>query len=83
MDTTVLNMATAVTTTLNIRIPREQYEELEEIVRVRHYTSKGEFIRELLRRYLDEYTEILHEKAERDRHLHVPLGEYGKSRGLE
>ena len=75
-------MATGATVSLNLRIPREQYEELEELVRVRHYTSKGEFIRELLRRYLDEYTEHLHVKAERDRDLHVPLRDYGNSRGL-
>jgi Arc/MetJ-type ribon-helix-helix transcriptional regulator len=76
-------MATNATVSLNLRIPREQYEELEELVRVRHYTSKGEFIRDLLRRYMDEYTDHLHEKADRDKNLHVPLREYGESRGLE
>ena len=82
-DTIVLNMATTVTKTLNIRIPKEQYEELEEIVRVRHYTSKGEYIRELLRQALDDYTEFLHEKAERDKEKHISLKEYGNIRGLE
>ena len=76
-------MTTTVTKTLNIRIPNEQYEELEEIVKARHYTSKAEYIRELLRQSLDEYTEFLHEKAERDEEKHIPLREYGKSRGLE
>ena len=74
-------MNTTVTKTLNLRIPVEQYEELEEIVKARHYTSKAEYIRELLRQALDEYTEFLHEKA--DREEHIPLREYGKSRGLE
>ncbi len=76
-------MTTTATKTLNIRIPKEQYEELEEIVKVRHYTSKAEYIRELLRHAMDEYTELLHEKVERDKEKHVPLEEYGRSRGLE
>lgn len=76
-------MTTTVTKTLNIRIPKEQYEELEGIVRARHYTSKAEYIRELLRQALDEYTEFLHKKAERDKEKHISLKEYGESRGLE
>jgi Arc/MetJ-type ribon-helix-helix transcriptional regulator len=76
-------MTTTATKTLNIRIPNEQYEELEEIVKVRHYTSKAEYIRELLRHAMDEYTGLLHEKADMDKEKHVPLEEYGKSRGLE
>ncbi len=76
-------MTTTATKTLNVRIPNEQYEELEEIVRVRHYTSKAEYIRELLRQALDDYTEFLHEKAEKDKEKHISLKEYGNSRGLE
>ena len=76
-------MNTTVTKTLNLRIPVEQYEELEEIIKARHYTSKAEYIRELLRQALDEYTEVIYEKAERDRREHIPLGTYGKNRGLE
>ncbi len=76
-------MTTTATKTLNIRIPNEQYEELEEIVKARHYTSKAEYIRELLRNAMDEYIELLHEKVERDKEKHVALEEYGKSRELE
>ncbi len=76
-------MTTTATKTLNIRIPNEQYEELEEIIKARHYTSKAEYIRELLRKSLDEYTELLHKKAEKDKEKHITLKEYGKSRGLE
>lgn len=73
-------MASSVT--LNVRIPSEQYEALEEIVRGRHYTSKAEFVRMLLREALDDYTEFLHEKAVRDRGKHVSLEDYGREAGL-
>jgi len=76
-------MAPTATKTLNIRIPTEQYEELEDMVKARHFTSKGEYVRQLLRESLDEYSALLHEKAERDRGKYVPLSEYGKKKGLE
>jgi len=79
----VLIMAPTATKTLNIRIPAEQYEELEEMVKARHFTSKGEYMRQLLRESLDEYSVMLHEKAERDRGKYVPLRDYGKRKGLE
>jgi Arc/MetJ-type ribon-helix-helix transcriptional regulator len=71
------------TKTLNVRITEAQYEELEELVGRGDYTSKGEFIRELLREKFDDFSSYLHEKAERDRNKHISLNEYGKSRGLE
>ena len=71
------------TKTLNVRITEAQYEELEELVGRGDYTSKGEFIRELLREKFDDFSFYLHEKAERDRDRHISLKEYGKSRGLE
>ena len=76
-------MAAAATKTLNIRIPTEQYEEIEEIVKARHFTSKGEYVRQLLRESLDEYSALLHDKVEKDRSKYVPLREYGKKKGLE
>lgn len=77
-------MISMVTTkTLNVRITEAQYDELEELVERGEYTSKGEFIRELLRERFDDFSTYLHEKAERDRDKHVPLEDYGKSRGLE
>ncbi|UCF07443.1 MAG: ribbon-helix-helix protein, CopG family [Thermoplasmata archaeon] len=69
--------------TLNVRITETQYEELEELVERGDYTSKGEFIRELLRERFDDFSSYLHEKAERDRDKHISLEEYGKSRGLK
>lgn len=72
-----------VTKVLNVRIPEEQYEKLEETVKARNYTSKAEFIRELLRQVFDDYTRFLHKKAEIDRKKHLSLEEYGKTRGLE
>lgn len=77
-------MISMVTTkTLNVRITEAQYDELEELVERGEYTSKGEFIRELLRERFDDFSTYLHEKAERDRDKHIPLEDYGKSRGLE
>ncbi len=78
----VINMATR-TKTLNVKITERQYEELEELVERGEYTSKDEFIRELLRQEFDNFTLYLHEKAERDREKHISLESYGKSRGLE
>jgi len=72
-----------VTKTLNIRIPEEQYMELEEIVKVRHYTSKAEFVRELLREATDEYIEFVHREANTEKERYTPLRDYGKSKGLE
>lgn len=72
-----------VTKTINIRIPEEQYVEMEEIVKIRHYTSKAEFVRELLRSALDEYIELIHKDVEREKSRYTPLREYGKKRGLE
>jgi Arc/MetJ-type ribon-helix-helix transcriptional regulator len=71
------------TKTLNVRITEAQYEELEELVGRGDYTSKGEFIRELLREKFDDFSSYLHEKADRDRDRHISLNDYGKSRGLE
>lgn len=71
------------TKTLNVRITDGQYEELEEFVERGEYTSKAEFIRELLREKFDEFSVYLHTKAEKDREKHTSLEEYGKSRGLE
>ena len=71
------------TKSLNVEITEKQYEELEELVERGEYTSKDEFIRELLREKFDDFISYLHEKAERDREKHVPLETYGKSRGLE
>ena len=68
----------AKTRTLNVRITNGQYEELEELVNRGEYTSKAEFIRELLREKFDEFSIYLHEKAERDKKRHIPLEEYGK-----
>lgn len=76
-------MDTSATRTLNIRIPTEQYEELEEIVQARHYTSKAEYIRELLRNSLDEYANHISEKAARDRSRHISIDDYAKNQGLE
>ena len=71
------------TKTLNIRIPEEQYLEVEELVRDRHYTSKAELVRELLRGALDEYIESMHKEVDGEREKYVPLREYGKRKGLE
>lgn len=71
------------TKTLNVRITETQYNELEELVERGEYTSKGEVIRALLREKFGEFSSYLHEKAERDRYKHIPLQDYGKSRGLE
>lgn len=74
----VFIMATSATKTLNIRIPKEQYDEIEEIVRARHYTSKGEYIRQLLRESIDEYAAVLHDKAQIEKDKYVPLNKYDK-----
>jgi len=71
------------TVTLNIRLPRSQYEKLEEMVALGDYTSKGEYIRELLRRELDELADFLYQRAMRDRDKHISLEEYGRKWGLE
>ncbi|MCK4247683.1 MAG: ribbon-helix-helix protein, CopG family [Methanomicrobia archaeon] len=71
------------TRTLNVRITEKQYEELEDLIERGEYTSKGEFIRELLREKFDEFASYLHKKAEKDREIHIPLEKYGESRGLE
>lgn len=71
------------TKTLNVRITEEQYEELEDLVKRGNYTSKAEFIREMLRERFDSFSKYLYRKAEEEREEHVSLEEYGKSRGLE
>jgi Arc/MetJ-type ribon-helix-helix transcriptional regulator len=71
------------TRTLNVRITEKQYKELEDLIERGEYTSKGEFIRELLREKFDEFASYLHKKAEKDREIHIPLEKYGESRGLE
>ncbi len=74
---------TTKTKTLNVRITEGQYGILEDLVGRGEYTSKGEFIRELLREKFDEFSVYLYKKAERDRAKHISLEEYGKSRCLE
>ena len=74
---------TTKTKTLNVRITEGQYEEMEELVDRGEYTSKAEFIRELLREKFDDFSSYLYEKAEKDRKKHISLEEYGKKRGLE
>jgi len=71
------------TRTLNVRITEKQYKELEDLIERGEYTSKGEFIRELLREKFDEFASYLHKKAEKDREIHILLEKYGESRGLE
>ncbi len=71
------------TKTLNVRITEKQYEELEELIERGEYTSKAEFIREVIRERVDDFSKYLHEKAEKDREKHISLEEYGESRGLE
>jgi len=71
------------TKTLNVRITEAQYGEIEELVERGEYTSKGEFVRELLRERFDDFSTYIHEKAERDRNKHISLEEYGRTRGLE
>ncbi|MFW6142199.1 MAG: ribbon-helix-helix domain-containing protein [Candidatus Saliniplasma sp.] len=71
------------TRTLNVRITDEQYEELENLVERGEYTSKAEFIREILRERFDSFSKYLHQKAEKDREKHISLEKYGEKRGLE
>ena len=71
------------TMTLNVRITKAQYERLDALMARGHYTSKSEFIRELLRRELDDFSLFIHEKAHRDRDKHIPLEEFGKEWELE
>ena len=71
------------TKTLNVRVTESQYDILDELVERGEYTSKGEFIRELLREKFDDFSVYLHEKAKKDRAKHISIEEYGKSRGLE
>lgn len=42
---------TTKTKTLNVRVTESQYDELEELVERGEYTSKDEYIRELLRNH--------------------------------
>jgi len=76
-------MTMVATKTLNVRITESQHEELDALVERGDYTSKGEFIRELLREKFDDFSSYLHEKAVRDRDKHISLEEYAKSRELE
>ncbi len=71
------------TRTLSLRISKGQYEQLEDFVDRGDYTSKSEFIRELLRNYFDDYSQHLLFKATKERNRHISLDEYIKSRGLE
>jgi Arc/MetJ-type ribon-helix-helix transcriptional regulator len=68
---------------VNVRLTENQYVELENLVERGEYLSKSEFIRELIREKLDNFSIYLHEKAEKDKNKHISLEEYGKSRGLE
>ena len=38
---------------------------------------KDEFIRELLREKFDDFIQYLHDKAEKDREMHISLEDYG------
>lgn len=71
------------TMTLNVRITKCQYEMLESLIERGQYTSKSEFIREILRKELDDFSIYLREKARRDREKHIDLDEFGKEWGLE
>ncbi len=71
------------TRTLNLRITKGQYEAIEELVESGEYTSKSEFIRELIRQSIDDFADYIREKAIRDRDKHISLEEYIESRGLE
>lgn len=79
---TVISM-TMKTKIVNVRLTENQYVELENLVERGEYLSKSEFIRELIREKLDNFSIYLHEKAEKDKNKHISLEEYGKSRGLE
>lgn len=54
------------TRTLNVRIPEVQYQMLESLVGHGQYTSISEFIRQMLRRELDDYAAFLHNRKHRD-----------------
>jgi Arc/MetJ-type ribon-helix-helix transcriptional regulator len=71
------------TKTPHVKMTEKQYEELEELVERGEYTSKDEFIEELLRERFDDFTFYLYERAEKDREKHIPLEVYGKSKRLE
>jgi len=71
------------TRTLNLRITEGQYEAIEELVESGEYTSKSEFIRELIRQSIDDFADYIREKSIRDRDKHISLEEYIESRGLE
>ena len=71
------------TKTPHVKLIEKQYEELEELVERGEYTSKDEFIEELLREKFDDFTFYLHERAEKEREKYIPLEVYGKSRRLE
>ena len=71
------------TMTLNVRITKTQYERLDILMSRGQYTSKSEFIRELLRRELDDFSVFIHEKARLDQDKHIPLEEFGKEWELE
>jgi len=71
------------TMALNVRITKAQHDMLEVLVARGGYTSKSEFIRELLRKEFDDFAQYLHEKALRDRKNHVSLEEFGRLRGVD
>ena len=71
------------TVTLNVRLTKSQYEKLDEMVDLGDYTSKGEYIRALLRRDFDAQADYLYQKALRDRDKHISLEECAKKWGLE
>lgn len=71
------------TRTLNLRITEGQYEAIEELVENGEYTSKSEFIRELIRRSIDDFADYIREKAIRDRDKHTSLEEFAKRHGYD
>ncbi|MGD2248213.1 MAG: hypothetical protein PVF58_07375 [Candidatus Methanofastidiosia archaeon] len=66
-----------------VKLKEKIYEELEQLVERGEYTSIDECIKEMLQEKFDNFILYLHKKAEREKEKHIPLEEYGKSRGLE
>ncbi|MFO7792754.1 MAG: hypothetical protein R6W73_07230 [Candidatus Saliniplasma sp.] len=51
---------------------------MEELLERRDFTSKAEFIREIIRERVDDFSRFLHEIAEKDRDKHISIEEYGE-----
>lgn len=80
---TQVNTMAPRTRTLNLRITEGQYEAIEAIVESGQYTSKSEFVRELIRNSTDDFTVWLRQKARNEKELYVSLEEFGKEQGFE